>query len=59
MKDSLKPCASARFAYRVPADKTVPNLYPEAEEFKEMHRLYGGAHGVDLHESFGATSRYW
>ncbi len=50
MKDSLKPCASASFSYRVPAEKTVPNLYPEAEEFKEMPTVFATGFMVGLME---------
>ena len=40
MKDNLKPGVSTRFSYRVPAEKTVPHLYPEADEFREMPTVF-------------------
>jgi fluoroacetyl-CoA thioesterase len=50
MKDTLKPGASARFSYRVPAEKTVPHLYPEAPEFKEMPTVFATGFMVGLME---------
>lgn len=50
MKDTLKPGASTRFSYRVPAEKTVPNLYPEAVEFKEMPTVFATGFMVGLME---------
>jgi fluoroacetyl-CoA thioesterase len=50
MKDTLKPGAAARFSYRVPAEKTVPHLYPEAPEFKEMPTVFATGFMVGLME---------
>lgn len=36
MKDTLKPGDKAQLTFRIPAEKTVPHLYPEAPEFREM-----------------------
>jgi fluoroacetyl-CoA thioesterase len=50
MKDTLKPGASARLSYRVPEEKTVPHLYPEAPEFKEMPAVFATGFMVGLME---------
>jgi len=36
----LSPGLEFEFQYTVPADKTVPALYPEAEEFQCMPRVF-------------------
>lgn len=48
MKDTLKPGAMVRFEYRVPADKTVPHLYPEAPEFAMMPAVFATGFMVGL-----------
>lgn len=40
MKDSLKPGIRFQHAFKVPASKTVPALYPEAEEFLAMPEVF-------------------
>ena len=50
MKDTLQPGAKAKFAYRVPADKTVPHLYPEALEFAMMPTVFATGFMVGLME---------
>lgn len=50
MKDTLKPGAMVRFEYRVPADKTVPHLYPEAPEFAMMPSVFATGFMVGLLE---------
>ena len=40
MKDSLKPGLQYEFKYLVPLSKTVPALYPEAEEFLAMPQVF-------------------
>lgn len=50
MKDTLQPGAKARFEYRVPADKTVPHLYPEAHEFALMPTVFATGFMVGLLE---------
>ncbi len=50
MKDTLKPGAAAQFAFRVTAEKTVPHLYPEAPEFREMPTVFATGFMVGLME---------
>lgn len=50
MKDTLQPGAKTRFEYRVPADKTVPHLYPEAIEFATMPTVFATGFMVGLME---------
>lgn len=50
MKDSLKPGATHRFEYKVPADKTVPHLFPEAHEFQLMPTVFATGFMVGLME---------
>jgi fluoroacetyl-CoA thioesterase len=50
MKDSLQPGASTTFSFRIPAEKTVPHLYPEAPEFKEMPTVFATGFMVGLME---------
>ena len=50
MKDTLQPGATAQFAFRIPAEKTVPHLYPEAAEFREMPTVFATGFMVGLME---------
>jgi fluoroacetyl-CoA thioesterase len=50
MKASLKPGVSHRFIYRVPRDKTVPFLYPEAPSFQAMPEVFATGYMVGLME---------
>jgi fluoroacetyl-CoA thioesterase len=50
MKDTLQPGASATFSFRIPAEKTVPHLYPEAPEFKDMPTVFATGFMVGLME---------
>jgi fluoroacetyl-CoA thioesterase len=50
MKDTLHPGATAQFSFRVPAEKTVPHLYPEAPEFREMPTVFATGFMVGLME---------
>jgi fluoroacetyl-CoA thioesterase len=50
MKPTLKPGLTHRFAYRVPADKTVPHLYPEVADFQAMPRVFATGYMVGLME---------
>lgn len=50
MKDTLKVGDKAQFAFRVPAEKTVPHLYPEATEFREMPTVFATGFMVGLME---------
>jgi fluoroacetyl-CoA thioesterase len=40
MKDTLQPGIEHEFTYLVPTTKTVPALYPEAEEFQVMPNVF-------------------
>ncbi len=50
MKDTLTPGMRATFAFTVPADKTVPHLYPEAHEFQLMPTVFATGFMVGLME---------
>lgn len=50
MKDTIRPGAKVRFEYRVPADKTVPHLFPEAAEFAMMPTVFATGYMVGLME---------
>jgi fluoroacetyl-CoA thioesterase len=50
MKPSLSPGLEFTFRYRVPEDKTVPHLYPEAPLFQEMPKVFATGFMVGLLE---------
>lgn len=50
MKDSLKPGLTHTFEFRVPDNKTVPFLYPEAPELQQMPRVLATGFMVGLFE---------
>ncbi len=50
MKPSLAPGLAFTFRYRVPEDKTVPHLYPEAPLFREMPAVFATGFMVGLME---------
>jgi fluoroacetyl-CoA thioesterase len=50
MKQTLKAGLTHRFTYQVPADKTVPHLYPEAPEFQAMPKVFATGFLVGLME---------
>jgi fluoroacetyl-CoA thioesterase len=50
MKSTLKPSLTHRFTYRVPPEKTVPFLYPEATDFAEMPSVFATGFMVGLME---------
>lgn len=50
MKDTLKPGLTHRFQFRIPASKTVPNLYPESRMFQEMPQVFATGYMVGLVE---------
>ena len=50
MKDFLKPGLTHQFKYTVPDNKTVPFLYPEADEFQEMPKVLATGFMVGLFE---------
>ena len=50
MKDSLRPGLTARLDYIVPAERTVPNLLPEASEFAVMPEVLATGYLVGILE---------
>ncbi len=50
MSPDLKPGIRHQFRYTVPEDKTVPNLYPEFAEFREMPEVFATGFMVGLIE---------
>src|SRR3990170_6810273 len=50
MKNSLKPGSKTRFEYKVPANKTVPHLFPEAHDFQLMPTVFATGFMVGLME---------
>ncbi len=50
MKDTLRPGLTFEFKFRVPENKTVPHLYPEAAEFQVMPRVLATGYMVGLLE---------
>ncbi len=50
MKTTLRPGLSHRLHYTVPANKTVPHLYPEAREFQVMPAVLATGFMVGLME---------
>jgi len=50
MKDTLQPGLTFEFKYRVPENKTVPYLYPEAPEFQLMPKVLATGYMVGLLE---------
>ena len=50
MKDTLAPGASATLSYTVPANKTVPHLYPEAADFQSMPAVFATGFMIGLME---------
>jgi fluoroacetyl-CoA thioesterase len=50
MKDTLKVGDKARLEYKVPAEKTVPHLYPEAHDFQMMPTVFATGYMVGLME---------
>jgi fluoroacetyl-CoA thioesterase len=50
MKSTLHPGATAQHAFRIPATKTVPHLYPEAREFQQMPTVFATGFMVGLME---------
>src|SRR5262245_25506331 len=50
MKPTLKPGLIHRFEYRVPTEKTVPFLYPEAADFAGMPKVFATGFMVGLME---------
>jgi fluoroacetyl-CoA thioesterase len=50
MKDTLRPGLTFEFKFRVPENKTVPYLYPEAPEFQLMPNVLATGYMVGLLE---------
>jgi fluoroacetyl-CoA thioesterase len=50
MKDTLKPGLKVDFSFTIPEDKTVPFLYPEAEEMQVMPKVFATGFMVGLFE---------
>ncbi len=50
MKSSLKAGLKHRFSYTVPANKTVPQLYPESPELATMPEVFATGFMVGLME---------
>jgi fluoroacetyl-CoA thioesterase len=50
MKPSLVPGIAHHFRYVVPADKTVPHVYPESPLFRDMPEVFATAYMVGLVE---------
>ena len=50
MKEDLKPGLGFELSYTVPANKTVPHLYPEAPDFAEMPEVFATGFMVGLIE---------
>lgn len=50
MKESLQPGIRYEHKFRVPTSKTVPALYPEAEEFRVMPAVFATGFMVGLLE---------
>lgn len=50
MKDELKPGLKYEHRFTVPANKTVPSLYPEAEEFVAMPEVFATGYLVGFLE---------
>jgi fluoroacetyl-CoA thioesterase len=50
MKPTLVPGMTHRFAFAVPANKTVPHLYPEADDFQTMPNVFATGFMVGLME---------
>jgi fluoroacetyl-CoA thioesterase len=50
MKSSLAPGVTLTFRYVVPADKTVPHVFPESPRFRDMPAVFATAYMVGLLE---------
>jgi fluoroacetyl-CoA thioesterase len=50
MKASLKPGLKRTFSFKVPMNKTVPHLYPEAGSFQAMPEVFATGFMVGLFE---------
>lgn len=50
MRDTLKVGDRAKLSFKVPAEKTVPHLYPESEDFRSMPTVFATGFMVGLME---------
>src|SRR6185503_10650797 len=50
MKETLKPGLTHRFKFKIPATKTVPHLYPEADASQQMPEVLATGYMVGLLE---------
>ena len=50
MKESLRPGLAHQFKFTIPSSKTVPQLYPESEMFREMPEVFATGYMVGLME---------
>src|SRR5262245_24379554 len=50
MKETLQAGLVSEFQFQIPENKTVPHLYPEAEEFQQMPRVLATGFMVGLIE---------
>ena len=50
MKDTLKPGLTHQFKFKIPPGKTVPQLYPESQMFREMPEVFATGYLVGLLE---------
>jgi fluoroacetyl-CoA thioesterase len=50
MKPSLQPGITSTLSFQVPENKTVPNLFPEAPEFRTMPQVFATGFMVGLIE---------
>lgn len=50
MKESLQAGLTHEFRFTVPDSKTVPNIYPEAEDFQVMPKVFATGYMVALME---------
>ena len=50
MTEDLRPGIRFELTYRVPQEKTVPHLYPEAAEFAEMPQVFATGFMIGLIE---------
>ena len=50
MNDTLRPGLTHQFKFKVPPNKTVPHLYPEAESFQQMPQVLATGYMVGLME---------
>lgn len=50
MKDTLKAGLTHQFKFRIPPSKTVPQLYPESQMFREMPEVFATGYLVGLLE---------